>query len=79
MGPEGAVINQALEYGVLGLAVIALALVIRVLWGELKKLQKEKDELQQARLNDRDVVVKAVIQSTDATTEMMRYLESRRR
>jgi hypothetical protein len=41
-----------LTYGPLGIVVIAEALVISRLYGDNKALQKEKDDLQEARRQD---------------------------
>lgn len=76
---EDSFLSALLEHGSIGILCIGLAFGMRVLWKRNDEMNVKYDDVQRARLLDRESITKALIESTHAIEEMMQYLNTRRR
>lgn len=69
----GALTPELLKYGPAGLAIVALAWVIRVLWEENKLLRSQINTLQETRVSDANAAATRLLEnSTSVVTALNR-------
>jgi len=69
---EGDVLSTALiAHGPLGLLCLALLYGLKVVWKRYDDLWLKYDEIQKARLSDRDSIAKALVESTMTIREFV--------
>lgn len=79
MTPEADALKLLASSGPLGLLCLLLLYGLRVLWRQNQELHTKVEEAQKARLADRDVVTKALVESTNQLAQSAEYLNSRTR
>jgi len=68
-----------IEHGPIGILALALAFGVYMLWRENRRLIVQIGEIQAARITERDKIVAALIESTNAIKEVLEAGLSRRR
>lgn len=66
-------------YGAPGLVAVGLLFAVRTLWRKNEELQAKLGSVQEARISERDALVKALNDQTRVTAEVVEILASRRR
>lgn len=73
-----AAVKELINYGVLGVAVIALAWLVRFVWAYTQQKEKEAKEERDAARVEREAMIEAVKGNTDVLHELKRLLETTR-
>lgn len=75
--PEETTITYLLTQGVLGIACLALIIVVRKLYNKCEELRKENIQLHEARLNDSKEIGSKAIQVMEAFSQTSNMLSSK--
>jgi hypothetical protein len=77
--PFSPLVSWLINNGAIGVLALALLYALRVIWNDRNELQKRFDTMQEARLAERDELVKTLADNTRVMQDTMDLISPRRR
>lgn len=80
-GPDiqKSIAETLIQQGTLGIIALALCMTVYMLWKKHEEWIQKYDELQDKRVAERDILVKALVESTQVIGKVTEFLAYRRR